>query len=204
MLNARRPNYSRLKAGLENIFVDDYFPLDSVIMERNSRDFENRIIRTNHNAEALYALLQSYPRIKWVLYPKYNTTRAFYDQCRRPAGGYGHLLTLLFHQTSDAIRFLDALDVPKGPTLGTNFTLASPYTLLAHFNELEWVCAFEGFFYSKHIFLMSQSLIQLVFEQAAEYGVAKDLIRISVGIEDVGVLIDKVKRAMDTRTESLT
>lgn len=143
MLNARRPNYSRLKAGLESIFVDDYFPLDSIIMEQNSRDFESRIIKTNHTAEAICALLQSYPSIKWVYYPKYSATRVFYDERRRPAGGYGYLLTILFHECSDAIRFLDALDVPKGPSLGTNFTLASPYTLLAHFGELEWVCLFN-------------------------------------------------------------
>jgi cystathionine gamma-synthase len=29
--------------------------------------------------------------------------------------------------------FFDALDTHKGPSLGTNFTLACPYTLLAHY-----------------------------------------------------------------------
>lgn len=33
--------------------------------------------------------------------------------------------------------------------------------------------------------------------QAAEYGVVEDLIRISVGIEDDDILMDKVKRALD-------
>lgn len=30
------------------------------------------------------------------------------------------------------------LQVAKGPGFGTNFTLACPYTLLAHYTELEW------------------------------------------------------------------
>ena len=119
--------------------MDDYFPLDSLVMEKNSRDFESRILKANRNAEAMCALLQSSPKVKWVRYPKYSPTRVFYDECRRTAGGYGYLLTFRFHETPDAIRFLDALDVPKGPSLGTNFTLASPYTLLAHYGELEWV-----------------------------------------------------------------
>lgn len=45
---------------------------------------------------------------------------------------------------------------------------------------------------------MSRLLTRLAFEQAAEYGVVKDLIRISVGIEDVDILIEKVKRALNS------
>lgn len=137
----------RLKAGLESIFVDNYFPLDSLVMEKNSRDFACRILKANRNAEALCALLQSSPKIKWVRYPKFSPTRSFYDECRRPGGGYGYLVTFRFHETSDAIRFIDAIDVPKGPSLGTNFTLASPYTLLAHYGELEWVCIYTSQFF---------------------------------------------------------
>lgn len=148
VLNPNRPNYARLKAGIESLFVDDYFPLDSIVMDQNSQDFESRILKINTNAEAICALLQSYPSVKWVYYPKYSPTREFYDECRRPSGGYGYLLSIIFHQRRDAIQFIDAIDVPKGPSLGTNFTLASPYTLLAHFGELEWVsvilCASPG------------------------------------------------------------
>lgn len=56
--------------------------------------------------------------------------------------------------------FYDALNLSKGPSLGTNFTLVCPYTLLAHYYELPW---------------------------AKDFGVEKDLIRISVGLEDINV-----------------
>ena len=34
----------------------------------------------------------------------------------------------------------------QGPGFGTNFTLACPYTLLAHYHELDWAasCGVEG------------------------------------------------------------
>ena len=51
----------------------------------------------------------------------------------------------------------DRLAFCKGPSLGTVFTLACPFTLLAHYTELEW---------------------------AESCGVSRYLIRISVGLED--------------------
>lgn len=62
----------------------------------------------------------------------------------------------------EAERFYDKLHVFKGPSLGTNFTLASPYAILAHYYELDW---------------------------AAQYGVDKHLIRVSVGLEDAEELV---------------
>ena len=39
--------------------------------------------------------------------------------------------------------FYDSLSICKGPSLGTNFTLACPYTLLAHYHELEFAQAYD-------------------------------------------------------------
>ncbi|KAJ5608599.1 hypothetical protein N7537_005218 [Penicillium hordei] len=52
--------------------------------------------------------------------------------------------------------FYNNLDVPKGPSLGAIFTLAIPYAILAHSNELDW---------------------------AASYDVPEHTVRISVGLE---------------------
>ena len=46
---------------------------------------------------------------------------------------------MTFYTTEDAVAFFDAIDTAKGPSLGTNFTLTSPYAILAHYGELEWV-----------------------------------------------------------------
>jgi cystathionine gamma-synthase len=80
--------------------------------------------------------------VKQVNYPKTSPTRALYDKCRNPNGGYGGLLSATFYTKEDAIAFFDNLDTVKGPSLGTNFTLSSPYVILAHYGELDWVCCF--------------------------------------------------------------
>lgn len=94
--------------------------------------------------------------MKQVYYPKYSSTRSFYDQCRTPNGRYGGLLSATFYDHADAVAFFDNLATAKGPSLGTNFTLrleysvmiestkahfdnSSPYVILAHYNELDWV-----------------------------------------------------------------
>lgn len=61
--------------------------------------------------------------VKEVYYPKYSPTKSFYDSCRNPNGGYGGLFSVTFHATEAAVAFFDVLEVLKGPSLGTNFTL---------------------------------------------------------------------------------
>lgn len=139
-------------------------------MERNSRDFVSRIDRINVNAEAICDILKTHPRIKDVYYPKVVPSKQFYDQRRNPQGGYGGLLSATFHSTKDATAFYDALNTEKGPSLGTNFTLASPFVLLAHYTELEW---------------------------AAQYGVDINLVRFSVGLEDTQTLKVTIHEALN-------
>lgn len=167
-------------------YQDNYWGEDALFLERNSRDFVSRIERINKNAETVSDLLRQHPRgtppyctsshhitnlslVKEVYYPKYSPTRDNYDACRCSTGGYGGLLSVTFHTTEDAIEVFDRLETAKGPSLGTNFTLCCPYTLLAHYGELEW---------------------------AAQFGVDGDLIRISVGLEETEELVAVFQRAL--------
>lgn len=112
--------------------------------------------------------------VKQVNYPKHSPTRPHYDACRLPTGGYGGLLSCIFHSLADAIAFYDNLETAKGPSLGTNFTLSSPFVLLAHYTELEW---------------------------ARGFGCPAELIRFSVGLEDTVALCDIFQRALDAIPE---
>ena len=87
-----------------------------------------------------------------------------------PAGGFGGLLSLTFHSNAASRAFFDSLPINKGPSLGTDFSLACPYTVLTHFKELQW---------------------------AAEYGVEEGLVRISVGMEGREDLLGRVKIAIE-------
>jgi cystathionine gamma-synthase len=161
ILNPQSRYYTALKNVLAEEYEDNQFEEDSVYLERNSRDFVSRLNRINHNAEAIADTLRSHPRIKQVNYPKYGDTKAYYDACKAPGGGYGGLLSCTFHSMEDAATFYDHLNTQKGPSLGTNFTLSSPFVILAHFTELEW---------------------------AASYGCEASLVRFSIGLEETEAL----------------
>src|SRR6185503_11756131 len=76
-----------------------------------------------------------------VYYPKYITPD-IYHQYKKAKGGYGGLFSLTFHTDLASEQFFDALEAAKGPSLGTNFTLACPYTILAHYVELDWAAQY--------------------------------------------------------------
>ncbi|KAI9834243.1 MAG: hypothetical protein M1819_003081 [Sarea resinae] len=170
VLNPKSQYYKRLHKALETEYEDNFWAEDAIFMERNSRDFVTRIERINTNAEALCEILRSHPRVKEVYYPKYSPTRPNYDACRNVDGGYGGLLSVTFHTTEEAIAFYDTVETAKGPSLGTNFTLSSPYVVIAHYNELDWV---------------------------ASCGVQVDLVRISVGLEETADLTARFERALE-------
>ena len=75
------------------------------------------------NIHGLLELDSNIHPVKNLYYPKYSDTRQHYDACRTENGGYGGLLSVTFHTKADAIKFYDLINVAKGPSLGTNFTL---------------------------------------------------------------------------------
>lgn len=169
VLNPNSRYYDALKAVVAREYEDTYWPEDVIFLERNSRDFKVRVDRINVNAEAICEVLLADQRIKTVHYPKHNPDRANYEACKLPDGGYGGLLSVVFHEKADAVVFYDSLETAKGPSLGTNFTLTSPYVVLAHYAELDW---------------------------AASLGVDPDLIRISVGLEETEDILEVFKSAL--------
>ena len=116
---------------------------------------------------------QKHPAIEKVWYPKWEFSEA-YEAVRRKDGGWGALVTFLpknAGRTSPQI--YDRMEVCKGPSLGTSFTLACPFTLLAHYTELEW---------------------------AEACGVSRYLIRLSVGLEEPKELWARIEKALDSGT----
>lgn len=170
VLNPQSRYYAQLKEFMGTDYEDNYWPEDAIFMERNSRDFVSRIDRINTNAETICETLKLSPIVKEVYYPKCSPTREYYDHCRNKNGGYGGLLSVTFKTTGQATTFFDKLETAKGPSLGTNFTLSSPYVILAHYTELEWT---------------------------SQFGVEPDLVRISVGLEDDSDLRSKFERALN-------
>ncbi|CAE6444788.1 unnamed protein product [Rhizoctonia solani] len=189
VLNPKGKHYEALKSQLQHTYEDTYWGEDALFMERNSRDFIPRVHTINENTEALCEFLRnrsfsvSSPApgtvIKEVYYPKWET-RANYGTCRRTSSdnpypsGFGGLFSVTFTTIAASRAFFDNLDCAKGPSLGTNFTLACPYTILAHYAELDWA---EG------------------------YGVETGLVRVSVGLEGRDDLLNKFRVALEKAEE---
>ncbi|MCB1230720.1 MAG: PLP-dependent transferase [Verrucomicrobiae bacterium] len=147
------------------------FALDAIMLEQNSRDFLERLPVVNANGEIVFDFLDKHPAIERLWYPKRETAE-FYEAVLKPGGGYGGLMSLLLKDAPRAApKFYDALEISKGPSLGTNFSLACPYTLLAHYGELPW---------------------------AAQCGVDANLVRLWIGLEPVDELIERLDRALAT------
>ena len=157
-------------------------------MEANSRDFAKRVAVINTNAVAVCEFLRARSlsfagpdgpcpspdwhsfAIKDVFFPKW-VTRENYDLCRKPGSedNFGPLFSLTFTSSEASHVFFDSLQCAKGPSLGTNFTLACPYTILAHYNERAW---------------------------AATYGIEEGIVRLSVGMEKREVLMEWIRIAL--------
>ena len=153
----------------------------------NSTDFVERNAIINETAEQLADWLAEQPDVQTVFYPKHSCATTYHRLLRqststaplnsninnnnnnRNKAGYGGLMSILLHPHMCQRLFYDSLDVAKGPSLGTNFTLVCPYTLLAHYHELDF---------------------------AFRYNVPPNLLRISVGLESIAELKDKFGAAL--------
>ena len=145
------------------------YSADCRVLISNMKDYRERVKISNENGELVADYLHEHPAVGRVWYPKFNTPHE-YQLIRREDGGWGGLVSFTLKQPRKMPKVYDALELCKGPSLGTNFTLASPYTMLAHYFELDW---------------------------AEACGVSPNLLRLSVGIEDGEVIIGALARALD-------
>ena len=197
VLNPKGPHASALRRVLEMHYEDTFFDEDALFLERNSRDFVKRVVQIDRNTRALTAMLQAEAQgrgklpggvIKNVFYPQF-VARDNYEKCRRrkplvptaeemehEGGGYGGLFSLTFHSIAASQAFYDTLKCAKGPSLGTNYTLASPYTILAHYGELDW---------------------------AEQFGVDRGLVRVSVGLESTEDLVEMFSESVKSAARAV-
>ena len=130
---------------------------------------EKKVKQLNETCLLLKKHLEQHPAVARVLHPESCSN---FKALMRPGAGYGCLLSFkLKGGLSKAKHFYDALEVCKGPSLGTSFTLACPYVLLAHYNELTW---------------------------AQNCGVPTDLLRVSVGLENPDKLWARFEKALQS------
>ena len=164
-----------LSSSYENNGEDNaLFSGDIAAVNANSVDFLERSHVINQNAEQLADWFYTHPDIQQTYYPKYSQPQLYERFLTKltptHTPGYGGLMSILLEPHICQRTFYDVLPLSKGPSLGTNFTLICPYTLLAHYHELEF---------------------------ARTYNVSPNLIRIAVGLEDFHEVKGAFEHALD-------
>lgn len=169
VINPSSRHHDTIQAALSANYEDMYFPLDYSALKDNCQDMAWRVQRCGENTIPLVELLSSHPSIAKVHHPTISPTLANYKSVMRQNGGYGNVLSIVFHNPRTAEYFYDILDVCKGSSFGTNFTLLIPYVQLANYWNREKV---------------------------PKYGVPQHILRVSVGLEDKSELVSTFNKAL--------
>ncbi len=168
--NRASPYYAELKGAIRSQHEELLWGEDAVVLAEQAESFPERMQRHNENGLWIAEQLRAHPATERVWYPKWESAEA-YEAVRRVGGGWGALLSFLPKDGKNRSPMIyDRLPLCKGPSLGAVFTLACPFTLLAHYTELDW---------------------------AESCGVSRYLIRLSVGLEEPEELWERISRALD-------
>jgi len=141
---------------------------DAEVLLSNLKGYSKRMKIVNENGLQLAKWLQNHPAVAQVWHPSLVTVEN-YDAVKRKDGGYGGLLSFVLKAPKKTPKVYDALRLSKGPSFGTAFTLVCPYTLLAHYSELEW---------------------------AEDCGVSAHLLRVSCGLESIDYITSAFEEAL--------
>ncbi len=141
---------------------------DAEILLSNMKGYAKRNATVNFNALALVDFLKNHPAVASIWHPSVTQTEN-YTKIMRKQGGFGGLLSIVLANPKKTPKVYDALKLSKGPSFGTPFTLVCPYTLLAHYEELDWT---------------------------EDCGVPANLLRISVGLESSETIIAAFTEAL--------
>ncbi len=133
--------------------------------------YEQRMNLINENATKLVNHLKTKSYIQNIYYTLDENNKRNYSEIMSKENAIGGVISLTF--TKDFEKVYDLLNFAKGPSLGTEFTLLMPYVYLAHY---DLIITEEG-----------RKLLK-------DNNIPIDLMRVSVGIEDINGIIKEFDR----------
>ena len=149
-------------------------PQNAFLLNLGLETLHLRMPQHCRNAQQVAEFLEAHPKVAWVHYsglkndPNYERAQKYL-----PNGSCGVMAFGVKGDRNTAIKFMDALDM---------------IAIVTHVADAR-TCVLHP---------ASHTHRQLSDEQLREAGVAPDLIRLSVGIEDVNDIIDDLKQALDS------
>ena len=149
-------------------------PQNAFLLNLGLETLHLRMPQHCRNAQQVAEFLEAHPKVAWVHYsglkndPNYERAQKYL-----PNGSCGVMAFGVKGDRNTAIKFMDALDM---------------IAIVTHVADAR-TCVLHP---------ASHTHRQLSDEQLREAGVAPDLIRLSVGIEDANDIIDDLKQALDS------
>jgi O-acetylhomoserine (thiol)-lyase len=149
-------------------------PMNSFILNLGLQTLHLRMAQHCKNAQAVVEFLHDDPRVAWVHYPGLDDDR-FHERALKylPHGSCGVIAFGLKGNRDTAVQFMDSLKM---------------INIVTHVADAR-SCVLHP---------ASHTHRQLSDEQLKAAGIAPDLIRLSVGIEDIDDILDDIKQALGT------
>ena len=147
-------------------------PMDSFLVLRGIKTLHLRVQRHCENGAKVADFLNNHPKIKTVFYPGLPS-HPFHEIAKKQMSGFGGMVSFTFvsGKKEDSIHFLEKLKVfTLAESLGGVESLANHPALMTHASIPE--------------------------EKRKEIGISDDLVRLSVGIEDIEDLIEDLTQAL--------
>ena len=148
-------------------------PMDSFLVLRGIKTLHLRVQRHCENGEKVAAFLNAHPKIKTVYYVGLPS-HPYHEIAKKQMSGFGGMVSFTFKSGAkqDSIKFLENLKVfTLAESLGGVESLANHPALMTHASIPE--------------------------EKRKEVGITDDLVRLSVGIEDIDDLIADLEQAFN-------
>ena len=148
-------------------------PMDSFLVLRGIKTLHLRVQRHCENGEKVAAYLDNHPLVERVYYPGL-ASHPFHEIAKKQMTGFGGMVTFTFKsgKKEDAIKFLENLKVfTLAESLGGVESLANHPALMTHASIPE--------------------------DKRKEVGISDDLVRLSVGIEDIEDLLADLEQAFN-------
>jgi cystathionine beta-lyase len=146
--------------------------MDAFLVLRGIKTLHLRMQRHCENGEKVAAYLNNHDKIETVFYPGLES-HPFHDIAKKQMSGYGGMVSFVFKsgKKEDAFSFLEKLEVfTLAESLGGVESLANHPATMTHASIPE--------------------------DKRKENGITDDLVRLSVGVEDIDDLIMDIELAL--------
>ena len=151
--------------------VDQPYYKDIQRLAYEIQGYEKRVKTIGKNTKQLVEYFKTCSFIDKIFYCLQPISEANYKALMKHEDAYSGVMSVTFNKPFAQV--YDRLNFAKGPSLGTEFTLLMPYVYLAHY---DYILSQEG-----------QAILK-------EHDIPADLLRISVGSENIDDIIAEFKK----------